>query len=77
MTSFAVRIPAAGRTRVELLDVAGRLVRVLHDGFAAAGALPLRWDGADAAGRAAPAGLYFVRAISHGSVATDRFVRVR
>jgi hypothetical protein len=35
------------------------------------------WDGATDAGRAASAGLYFVRALAGGETAQARFVRMR
>ncbi len=51
----------AGRVRIRLYDVAGRLVRTLADRTVAPGAYDARWDGRDDAGRAAPRGVYFAR----------------
>ena len=81
--------PAAGAVRlvldlasavevaVDVLDTAGRRVCTLHRGAAAAGPLVLSWDGRDASGREAPAGLYFARAIAGSGRALTRFARVR
>jgi len=74
---FTVRLPSAGRLRIEVLDVAGRAMRTLHDGPAAAGALALRWDGRSADGVAAAPGLYLVRALLDGRQAVRRVVLVR
>lgn len=62
--------------RVTAHDLAGRIVRTLHDGPAADGA-SLAWDGRDADGRALPAGVYFVRGVAAGQSVTRRVLRVR
>jgi hypothetical protein len=55
-------VPAPGRVRITVHDVAGRRVRVLADG---ASLLPgrrlLTWDGRDERGRAVTPGVYFLR----------------
>ena len=80
-TAGAVRllidVPTAGDYAVDVLDVQGRLVSVLHRGATRPGTLALEWDGADADGRAAGAGLFFVRARGAGAEAVTRVVRVR
>lgn len=62
--------------RVTAHDLAGRVVRTLHDGVAEDG-LHLTWDGRDGEGRALPAGVYFMRATAAGQSVTRRLVRVR
>jgi choice-of-anchor B domain-containing protein len=74
--SLSLVVPRAGQVEVEVLDLAGRRVRTLHRGAAAAGVLTLRWDGADESGRSAPAGLYFARARCGAAVASVRLVRM-
>ncbi len=74
---FVLEVPVAGEASVEVLDLAGRRVRTLHRGVAAAGPLTLTWDGREASGREAPAGLYFARATLGPERALARFVRVR
>lgn len=61
--------PAAGRGRVDLLDVAGRRVRRLFDGDVTAGVARVSVDA-----RALRAGLYFVAAESGGARVTRRWV---
>jgi choice-of-anchor B domain-containing protein len=70
-------VPAAGQASVDVLDLAGRRVQTLHRGATAAGPLALAWDGRDASGREAPAGLYFARATAGAERALTRFVRIR
>jgi flagellar hook assembly protein FlgD len=46
---------------VAVYDPAGRLVRTLREGAAAAGESRVTWDGRGASGRPVPAGVYWVR----------------
>ncbi len=78
-TATALRFDLARATRVRLtvFNVAGRLTRHLYDAASlAAGAHSVTWDGADDAGRAAPAGIYFYRLETDGGVSVGRVVRV-
>jgi hypothetical protein len=59
---LSLALPSAGGAQVEVLDPAGRRVRVLADGSHPAGTLSLAWDLRDAAGRRVRPGVYFVRA---------------
>jgi bacillopeptidase F len=60
--------------RLEVFDVAGRRVRVLHEGPWVAG--PLAWDGRDEARRPAAAGVYLVRAAAGTQTAVRRVVKL-
>jgi len=70
-------LPSAGETRLEVLDVLGRTVRVLHEGPQDAGAHALQWDGLDATGRPVAAGTYLLRLEASGQSATARVTRLR
>jgi choice-of-anchor B domain-containing protein len=74
---LVLEMSAAGRAVVEVLDLAGRRVRVLHRGMAGPGPLTLAWDGRDESGRHSPAGLYFARAAVGDEERLARFVRAR
>ncbi|MFN8177356.1 MAG: PQQ-dependent sugar dehydrogenase [bacterium] len=76
-TQFDLRLDAGADVRVTVHDAAGRLVRSVFQGAGVPGARSLEWDGRDSAGRPVPAGVYFVRAVSAGRMATQRIVRVR
>ena len=62
--------------RVEILDLRGRRVRLVHAGLVDATA-ELHWDGRDTRGHAAAAGVYFLRAVQGGRIATRPLVRLR
>ncbi|MFO7608055.1 MAG: FlgD immunoglobulin-like domain containing protein, partial [Candidatus Krumholzibacteriia bacterium] len=59
--AVAWNLPRAGDLEVRVYDLAGRLVRELHRGPAAAGPGRLVWRGRDDAGRAVAAGVYLCR----------------
>lgn len=75
----AVNVEWSGRSaaplRVEVLDVLGRRVRLLHDGPAPADGR-VRWDLRDADGRMVAAGLYFVRSTGAEGAVTRRVVHL-
>lgn len=56
---YSIEAPAA--VRINVFDVAGRLVRTLEDGARPAGTHVVTWDGRDGAGRAMESGVYFYR----------------
>lgn len=60
-TSVRFALPEAGRTRLAVYDVTGRLTRALAEGEFAAGPHEIRWDGRDEAGRPVARGTYFAR----------------
>ncbi len=73
--SFA--LPVAGSVAVEVLDVTGRRVATLLSGTLAAGTHRAQWDVRDDAGRAAPAGVYWVRVRSAAGAEARRLAVVR
>lgn len=76
-TTLQLSLPAAGHVRAELLDVNGRLVRMLADAPLGAGVQALRWDGLDAEGRRPAPGMLFVRVQSGGGQCVRRIALVR
>ena len=54
-------LPAAGRVRLAVYDVAGRFIASPVDALEVEGRHVVRWDGRDARGSAMPAGTYFAR----------------
>jgi flagellar hook assembly protein FlgD len=60
-----------------LHDLAGRVVRAWEAGAGAAAARNMTWDGRDAAGREAPAGLYIARLVVGDKAITRLVVRTR
>ena len=60
-TRMSFAVPARLEAELRIFDASGRAVRTLARGAFTAGPHAVEWDGRDAAGRAAPAGRYFVR----------------
>jgi len=77
LTRFQFAMPATGRASVRVFDVHGRMIRTLADGDFAAGRHALEWNGLDAAGHPASAGVFFVRLETAFGGAVTRVARVR
>jgi FlgD Ig-like domain len=60
-TTFAIGLAQSDRVKIQIFDVAGRLVRTLADRNFTAGEHALIWDGADNAGKQASRGVYFAK----------------
>ncbi|MEZ5063848.1 MAG: M12 family metallo-peptidase [bacterium] len=71
-TSVSFSMHQDGDVKVAVYDAAGRLVTTLLDGRRDVGAHVLQWNGRDAAGTAAAAGVYFVRLETAEGVQTTR-----
>jgi hypothetical protein len=70
------RAPVAGTLRLDVHDVAGRLVTVLLADDVGPGEHAVSWDGRGRSGPVAP-GVYFVRLSSTAGTAAERAVRLR
>jgi len=67
-------LPRADRLDVRIRDVTGATIRRLDEGHRMAGSHRLTWDGCDASGRRAPAGIYFLDLRTSLAGAAYRFV---
>ncbi len=76
-TTISFTLPGAAAVVVRVYDVNGRIVRTLIDSPLAAGDHLAVWDGKDAAGRAAAAGIYYCRIEGGAQSATRAMVLVR
>jgi subtilisin family serine protease len=76
-TSVRFTLDAPGDIRLGVFDVAGRFVRTLVDGPLTAGSHARTWDGTDATGRSASAGVYFARLEFGGRQESTRLVLLR
>jgi C1A family cysteine protease len=77
LTTIRFDLPAAGKVRLAVYDVAGRLVRVLVEGEVSAGSHEAVWDGRDGSGRSASSGSYLARLVAGGRVEVARMELVR
>jgi hypothetical protein len=73
-TLLRFSLPAAGRARLEVVDVSGRRVGNFEGEFPA-GPQSWRWDGRGPDGGTAGAGLYFARLVTPWGTRTERMVR--
>jgi hypothetical protein len=67
-------LPSDGEVRLRVLDVRGRLVRQLIDGFRPAGPSSATWDGRDDSGRPVSAGVYVCRLEARGESVAQKIV---
>jgi hypothetical protein len=70
--SVSFHLPRAGEVALSVLDVRGRRIATIARGSYEAGTHRASWDGRDAAGRAVPAGLYFVSGTLAGATKSAR-----
>jgi DNA-binding beta-propeller fold protein YncE len=74
--AFTVPTVAASPVEAQVIDLAGRRVRVLAEGPLGPGPQVLTWDGTDQTGRRVPGGIYFVRiTLAGGPSRTAKIVR--
>ncbi len=69
-TDVEFGLPTAGRAKVQVFDIRGRLVRTLADDSFTEGFTTAHWDGSDDDGRRLASGLYVIRMTAgrfHGS----------
>jgi hypothetical protein len=76
LARFSIELARAARIDLAIFDPAGRRIATLMSGTMDAGRRETAWNGEDASGRRAPAGVYYVRAATPGAVMTRRLVRL-
>jgi hypothetical protein len=76
-TTIAFALATAGDATLEVFDAAGRKVRVLRSGAAAAGEDEVCWDLTDEAGRPLAPGVYLYRLRAGGETLSRRMVVAR
>jgi hypothetical protein len=74
---FRVELPGSGELDLAIYNARGQRLRVLTDGYHAAGGHVLQWDGRDDHGRSAASGVYFVQARFGDQTRIARVVMVR
>ena len=78
-TVISFQIPAnmAGPMRLVIYNLTGQIVRVLTDGYLAAGAHVLAWDGRDGSGQEMASGVYIYRLEGTSFAITRRMMLLR
>jgi hypothetical protein len=69
-TTIVVNLDKPGPLIIEVLDVRGRMLRRLEEGFRSAGYHEIRWNGLDGSGKRLPSGLYLLRLAGHNKAPT-------
>jgi flagellar hook assembly protein FlgD len=76
-TRISFALPSDGAVSLQVFDATGRLVRTLVSSTLPAGPHNVVWEGADEAGRPAPAGLYYYRLSTDAGVVNRSLVLMR
>jgi hypothetical protein len=76
-TSVSFSTTRRGTVNVDVYDAAGRLITTLADGVLDAGRHTVAWNGRDASGTRAAAGVYFVRMNTQDRNETARVVHLK
>ena len=76
-TVIAFDLPKPSAVRLEVVDVQGRVVRILTDEAWPAGHHSIVWNGDNDAGEATGSGVYFVRIQAGGFTAKTKMLRMR
>jgi hypothetical protein len=76
-TQIAFDLPRGSCLRLDICDITGRRVALLHDGFLAAGEHTLWWDGTDDAGREVASGVYFYRLRTDSETVTRKMILLK
>jgi hypothetical protein len=76
-TAIDYALPREGWVRLEVLDTAGRRVRVLALEFQKAGEHRVSWDGRDEGGQDVAAGVYYIRLQHDGKTLVQKAARLR
>ena len=75
-TTIPFQLPVSTGVRLEVFNLLGQRIATLVDGELPAGFHTVRWNGTDAAGRPAGAGLYLYRLLGGGTSLTQRMVLI-
>jgi hypothetical protein len=76
-TEICFNLERNGHATLEIFDVRGRRICVLHDGPLGMGRHTVRWNGQDGAGRPAASGMYFYRLRAGDQIAVRKMLMLR
>ncbi len=75
--AYSIVLPRDGRAEVRVLDIGGRVVRSLVNGWLPAGPHSFSWDTSGDRGTALSSGLYFLELNADGARRTQRFALIK
>lgn len=76
-TTITFQNHSIGSVRTSIMDLTGRQVRLLSDGFLVTGHHKLSWDGCDSFGNAISPGIFWVRVATAAGIDTGRLTILR
>ncbi len=76
-TTIGFSLPGAEHARIDIYDLAGRLVRRLIDKPMQAGRYQIEWNGRDERGRAVTSGVYFYRLTAGKQTSAKKMILLR
>ncbi len=76
-TTISYQLPATGKTRLDIYNVRGQLVRTLIDAEQEAGYHSVVWNGTDNAGQSVASGIYFYRLSSPAQTLGKRMLLMK
>lgn len=77
ITTITYYLPHASATRLEVYDVSGRRIACLESGWKEGGKHSVGWDGRDASGRPAAAGIYLYRLTAGKETLSRKMILLR
>ena len=75
--AFSFGLPTASRVRIQVFDVAGKVVSTPVDEDRSAGSHHLNWDPIHSDGRPLASGIYYLRLVAEGAQRTQKLVLAR
>ena len=76
-TNISFNVPVAGKARIDIYNILGRLVATPFDGMARTGHNEVIWDGRNFAGDYVASGIYFYRLTADDYVATRKMTLMK
>ncbi|MCK4511663.1 T9SS type A sorting domain-containing protein, partial [bacterium] len=77
VTKIAYSVKEAGPVKIEVYNIAGRVVRTLLDTEVEAGAGHVTWDGANNSGEKCASGVYFYRIAAQGFTRSHKMIMLK
>ncbi len=76
-TNISFALSSSQEVTLEIFDMNGRRISMLHDGLLPAGQHEINWNGISDSGEPSSAGIYFYRLKAAGQIESMRMLRVR
>lgn len=75
-TTIEFRLEQPGKYQLEVMDITGRIIRILNDDDQFSETHSVYWDGRDMAGKSVSSGVYLYRLNSNGIIVMKRMIKM-